>query len=223
MLIDLFNAHDLYTAFTPIRDEVNIPSNLEVFAKAMSDHHDLSLKINTRDAVKSGQTIELNENKALVLLSGGIDSTWSIVQAQQKGYEVYALFVDGLNPTSNSRERKAVKELCDRLWVNLKIIKHHPSLKRLHRSEDNKIETPESLAKLPYALMLGEHFVREHRIGSVIVTVDQDPILDWFSDKPVCMETFLPFYSEYIGGEIKGLYPLVSKVQKVRDLKDAGL
>ena len=95
------------------------------------------------------------------------------------------------------------------------------------------IETPESLAKLQYALMLCKDLIRKERIGSVLVTVDEDNVifhnpnsmsdendeeLDWFSDTEESMATFLPFLSSYVGGEVKGLYPTLPKSKKLKTL-----
>lgn len=228
-----FDAVSFYETFTPIKKEVSVPSNLVPFVKAMSVHHRLDLSISESTSISSEEKFELDEKKCIVLFSSGIDSTWSLTYALENGYSLYPVFIDGLNPATNSREKKAGLQICGSLGLTLHVFKHFTQLKKLHRSKDNMIETPESLAKLQYALMLCKDLIRKERIGSVLVTVDEDNVifhnpnsmsdendeeLDWFSDTEESMATFLPFLSDYVGGEVKGLYPTLPKSQKLKTL-----
>lgn len=234
-----FDPFSFYQTFTPIRKNLSVPSNLVPFTRAMSAHHNLDLVISETREIRSDARVELDPKKALILFSGGIDSTWSICHALEQGLTPYPVFIDGLNPANNSRERRACEALCERLGVPLQTYKHHAKLKKLHRSEENLVETPESLAKLQYALLLSKPLILRERIGSILVTVDEDnPIfhnnpyamfnkegdeLVWFSDTEVSMQTFLPFLSDYIGGEVKGLYPSAPKTEKIRKLFQEGV
>jgi len=234
----LYDAVDFYKSITPIKKEISIPSNLEPFAKAMSEHHDLGLEINLTDPVKTEPKIETDPNKAIVLLSGGIDSTWLLVHGLEQGMKIYPVFVKGLNPAQSSREIKSCEKTTEKLGLDLTVYKHLPYLKKLHRSEDNIIPTPESLGKLQYALMLCKDLIRKERIGKVLVTVDEDSViynnpnsmldekekqLDWYSDTEESMQTFLPFLEEYVGANIGGLYPSISKPNKINKLMEKGL
>lgn len=233
-----FEAVSFYETFTPIKKEISVPSNLVPFAEAMSAHHGLGLSISALDAVISEEGFDLDPQRTIVLFSSGIDSTWSLVHALEEGLTPYPVFIDGLNPATNSRERKSSLEICERLGLELNVYKHAPSLKKLHRDGANIIETPESLAKLQYALMLCRDLIRKESIGSVLVTVDQDNVifhnpnsmsdekgdeLDWFSDTELSMTSFLPFLSDYVGGEVRGVYPSHPKSEKIRALQERGL
>jgi hypothetical protein len=233
-----FEAVSFYETFTPIKKEISVPSNLVPFAEAMSAHHGLGLSISALDAVISEEGFDLDPQRTIVLFSSGIDSTWSLVHALEEGLTPYPVFIDGLNPATNSRERKSTLEICERLGLELNVYKHASSLKKLHRDEANIIETPESLAKLQYALMLCKDLIRKESIGSVLVTVDQDNVifhnpnsmsdekgdeLDWFSDTELSMNSFLPFLSDYVGGEVRGVYPSHPKSEKIKALQERGL
>ena len=233
----LYDAVDFYLSVTPIKKEISIPSNLEPFAKAMSKHHNLDLEINLTSPIHSETKIETDPNKGIVLMSGGIDSTWLLVHGIEQGMEVYPVFVKGLNPAQSSREIKSCEKITKKLGLDLIVYNHHSSLKKLHRSEDNIIPTPESLGKLQYALMLCKDLIRKEKIGKVLVTVDEDNVifnnpnsmrdgndeLDWFSDTEISMQTFLPFLEDYVGGEIEGIYPCISKPNKIKKLFEKGL
>jgi 7-cyano-7-deazaguanine synthase in queuosine biosynthesis len=233
-----FDAVSFYEAFTPIKKEIEVPSNLVPFARAMSDHHRLDLSISESTPISSEERFETDPQKCIILFSSGIDSTWSLTYALDKGLTPYPVFIDGLNPATNSRERKSSLEICDRLSLGLNVCKHAPSLKKLHRDKANLIETPESLAKLQYALMLCKDLIRKESVGSVLVTVDQDNVifhnpnsmsdendeeLDWFSDTEQSMTSFLPFLSDYVGGHVEGLYPSHPKSEKIRALQERDL
>ncbi len=233
-----YDGSSLYETFTPIKKEVEVPSNLLPFAEQMSKHHSLDLVVSTSEPIKSSQQYELDDSKCIILFSSGIDSTWSLLYALENGLTPYPVYIEGLNPAVSSREKKSCLEIVEKLGLNLITFKHTSSLKRLHRSDDNLIETPESLAKLQYALMLCKNLFIQERIGQVLVTVDEDNVIfhnpnsqldedqkeiEWFSDAPESMETFLPFLSDYIGGNVKGLYPKAPKGEKLKTLIDRGL
>ena len=234
----IFDAVSFYETFTPIKNDVSVPLNLLPFAEQMSTHHSLNLNISTTEPVKRTRKHELDYKKCIVLFSSGIDSTWSLVYALENGLTPYPVYIEGLNFSVSSREKKSCLEIVDAIGLNLTVIPHATSLKKLHKSEDNIIKTPESLAKLQYALMLCNHLIITEKIGSVLVTVDEDSDIfnnptsqlddnqeeiEWFSDTPESMETFLPFLSDYVGAEVKGLYPKVNKVEKIKLLMDKGL
>ena len=233
-----YDGVSFYETFTPIKKEISVPSNLVPFAEAMSAHHGLGLSVSALEEVISEERFDLDPQKCVVLFSSGIDSTWSLLHALDTGLTPYPVFIDGLNPATNSRERKSALEICERLGLELNVYNHASSLKKLHRDKANMIETPESLAKLQYALMLCKDLIRKDHIGSVLVTVDQDNVifhnpnsmsdekgeeLDWFSDTELSMISFLPFLSDYVGGEVRGLYPPCPKSEKIRALQEKGL
>ena len=228
-----FDAVEFYETFTPIKKEVTVPSNLHDFTEAMSKHHKLDLTIKTTKPILAESKIKTDPNKAIVLYSGGIDSTWSLLHGVEQGLTLYPVYVKGLNPATSSREIKACEKVIQKLGLNLTLYKHTPYLKKLHRSEDNIITTPESLGKLQYALMLCKDLILREKIGKVIVTVDEDNVIyhnpnsmrdendeqvRWYSDTCISMQTFLPFLEEYVGAEIKGLYPSISKSNKIKKL-----
>tara|TARA_B100000073_G_C23643259_1_gene537532 strand:- start:182 stop:1054 length:873 start_codon:yes stop_codon:yes gene_type:complete len=235
---NFYDGVSFYETFTPIKKEVEVPLNLLPFAEQMSEHHSLDLVISTTEPIKSSEQYEMDNNKCIVLFSSGIDSTWSLIYALENGLTPYPVYIEGLNSSVSSREKKSCLEIVDKLGLNLITFKHQSNLKKLHRNEDNIIKIPESLAKLQYALMLCKQLFIEERIGQVLVTVDEDSAIfnnptsqldenqeeiEWFSDAPESMETFLPFLSDYVGGDIEGLYPKVAKGEKIKLLIDKGL
>jgi len=223
-----FDAVGFYETFTPIKKEVTVPSNLVEFTETMSDHHELDLDITTTDPILSDAKIKTDPNKAIVLFSGGIDSTWSLIHGLEQGLELYPVYIKGLNPATSSRELKACTQIIEKLGLTLTVYKHLPQLKRLHRNDENIIETPESLVKLQYALLLCKPLILDHKIGSVCITTDESNVIfhnqstygrQWFSDTQKSMGSFLPFLSDYVGSKIKGLYnPLEKKSDKIKKL-----
>lgn len=233
-----FDAVEFYETFTPIKKDITVPSNLVEFTEAMSKHHRLELNVKTTDPILSESKLETDPNKAIVLYSGGIDSTWSLLYGREQGLTLYPVYIKGLNPPTSSREVKACEKVLSKLGLTLTLYKHSPHLKKLHRSEDNIIATPESLGKLQYALMLCKELILKEKIGKVIVTVDEDNVifnnpnsmldeedeeLDWFSDTEISMQTFLPFLEEFVGAEIEGVYPTDSKANKIKKLFEEDL
>ena len=237
MLFNFFDAVDFYESFTPIKKDIKIPKNLKSFAEALSNHHSLDLNIELTDPIINEKT-ELNNKKALVLFSSGIDSTWNLVKGIDLGFEIYPVYIKGINPSTSSQELKACQDIVDNLGLQLTVYKHPHSLKYLHRSESNLFDTVESLVKLQYSLLLCKDLILKEKIGNVIVTVDENNVIyhnpnsmrdednkqiKWFSDTIISMETFLPFLSDYIGAEIKGIYPSIQKHEKIKCLMEKGI
>ena len=106
-----FDAVDFYETFTPIKKDITVPSNLVEFTEAMSKHHRLDLTIKTTDPILSESKIKTDPNKAIVLYSGGIDSTWSLLHGREQGLTLYPVYIKGLNPATSSREIKACEKI----------------------------------------------------------------------------------------------------------------
>ena len=233
-----FNAETFYKKFTPILKEISVPENLVPFAECLSEYHELDLELTVEPKVFVEPQDGGDQKKAIVLLSGGIDSAWCLLWALEQGLTPQPLFVDGLNASQNSRERKAVQVLCDKLGLPLITYKHPTHLKKLHKDPSNIFKIPESFVKLQYALMAIKDDIRKEDIAGVIVTCPTnqpeyiDPTapkkengepLTWFQDSEESMETFLPFLSDYIGWDFKGYYPVTMKELKIKALMDKGI
>jgi 7-cyano-7-deazaguanine synthase len=81
--------------------------------------------------------------KAVVILSGGMDSTTAAFIAKSKGYEVVAVHFDYRQRTE-TRERRAFEEICDRLQVVNRYVIDLPFFEQIGASAltDRTIEVP---------------------------------------------------------------------------------
>ena len=74
-----FNAETFYKKFTPILKEISVPKNLVPFAECLSEYHELDLEISVEPKVFVEPQDGGDQKKAIVLLSGGIDSAWCLL------------------------------------------------------------------------------------------------------------------------------------------------
>ncbi|WP_457596433.1 7-cyano-7-deazaguanine synthase QueC [Hydrogenimonas sp.] len=81
--------------------------------------------------------------KAVVILSGGMDSTTAAYIAKSRGYEIVAVHFDYRQRTE-SRERRAFEAICERLGVAGKYLIDLPFFARIGASAltDSSIEVP---------------------------------------------------------------------------------
>ncbi len=81
--------------------------------------------------------------KAVVILSGGMDSTTAAYIAKDRGYDIVALHFDYRQRTQK-RERKAFEEICDALGVSQRYVIDLPFFETIGASAltDRAIEVP---------------------------------------------------------------------------------
>lgn len=225
-------AEMFYKLFTPIRGDtlLEIPESLVPFAEALSKYEGVPLQIESTPEGALAPPYESDPTRVAVLLSGGVDSAWSLLYALENGLTPYPIFIEGLNRMASPKEKSASEAICTALGLKLFSYKHATHLKRLHRDSANAISTPESLVKLPYALLLSEGLLKSERVGGILITSDLDdpdwayPISEeWWSDTAKCFQLFLPYLERYLGTSITLLAPQVSKPEKIKALMDKGL
>ena len=200
----------LFTPPTPSGCLAVVPS-LAPYARALVAYHGLD-----GAAVHAGghdarpRAVELDPRRALLLLSGGVDSTWLLLDAQKKGYEVVPVFVDMLNPTVSYREMPAARAVARAAGVRLRVVTHAKALRKLHRQPPNLLvhgaATKESVCKNQYALLLCLPLLESERCGTVLVSggMTRDPTrpnatASYFSDERAAYELF--------AGHLRSLYP----------------
>ena len=88
-----YDGVSFYETFTPIKKEISVASNLVPFGEAMSAHHGLGLSVSALEEVISEERFDLDPQKCVVLFSSGIDSTWSLLHALDRGLTPYPVEV----------------------------------------------------------------------------------------------------------------------------------
>lgn len=228
-------AKEFYRLFTPLKSEMVIPNSLKEYADGLAEHHQ-GVKItymeddNLLDAELFKDDLpvieDLDEKKAVILFSSGVDSTWSLIEHIKLGYEVYPVFIKMLNPAISSKELKAVNVLKEKLNLNLTVIEHPKDLRLLHKDQylSDQIDK-ESVVKNQYALLLLVNLIREHKIGTVICINDHidDGSITMYSDTPKAYHIFEDVLRKQVGGGLKFSHITVPRKEKVKVLLDMGL
>lgn len=217
---------DFYIIFTPLKEQIKVPIYLKQYADGLSSYYDNKIKIEYYD---EGIDTKIEENldpkKAVMLFSGGIDSTWSLLKHLELEYEVYPVFINELNPAISKKELIAVKNLCLKYNLKLTLIDHLSALKRLHSGQFlNEKLGFESVVKNQYALLLLEDFIRQNKIGTIIYIVDhEDDDEDiYYSDSSQAYENFQSYLRLKIGN-LNFSNVTVKRLEKVKKILELNL
>ena len=109
----------LYTAFIEEKPAVRVPSNYVGIAKAVAE------KVGWHTQML-GKLFDFkvehkpHNNKAMTALSGGLDSVYLMFDLLDKGYDVTAVHVEGLNKSSAKAEAERAKEIARLAGVKFK-------------------------------------------------------------------------------------------------------
>ena len=213
----LFNlnyiASDFYTDFTPLKEKVRVPAELEEYTGELSKYVNRVLCKNTDkinfdfDFVKNTietKKVELDDKVAILLYSSGVDSTFAMLNAVEKYDTVILVFVEHLNPSISSREKKSAVKLAEKFGCQLEILHHHKDLRRLHRVDlllqERKLPLLESQVKNQYAQFLCIPLIEKYRAKTFIIPMDLDGDSDLndedmsFSDSRESYDTFHKFF-----------------------------
>ena len=210
-----FDPTDFYTALTPTQRGVVLPSSLEKYAEGLEKFLGLSLNFTFEEFQFYTSDVVLSEKRAILLFSGGVDSTHTLIANLDKYEKIVCVFIENLNPSISSREKRAVMKWASHPKVDLVFLKHHKDLKRLHRedpiltNEKNIKNLLESQVKNQYGMYLCLELIEAHRTGVFLVPMDieGDPDTadydDVYSDTRESYELFGGFLKELCGVRIE--------------------
>ena len=219
------NAKEFYKLFTPLKPEHTVPYSLKAYADGLAEYHSVNISYIDEESISKEPIEDLDEKKAVILFSSGVDSTWSLIEHIKLGYEVYPVFIKMLNPAISSKELKAVNVLKEKLNLNLTVIDHPSELRLLHKDQylSDKIDK-ESVVKNQYALLLLVDLIREHKIGTVICINDHidDGSITMYSDTPKAYHLFEDVLRKEVGA-LKFSHITVPRKEKVKVLLEKGL
>ena len=223
-----FDALRMYETLTPTQRGVSVPHSLRNYIEGLERFLGLDLSIDYCDFKVSELRTELDTRTALLLLSGGVDSTHTLMTHKKHYDKIIAVFVRGLNPSISTREERAVQNICEQLGVPLEIVVHHRDLHRLHRNDPILVEEKgvgtllESQIKNQYAMLLCLDIIEKYRCGTFLIQMDYEDDPDdeedeCYSDTKFAYQSFSEHFEKITGG-CKISFSIEMKKEKIRYL-----